>query len=123
MGLEAVNVEQLSSRKKGVYWQYFANMTTFCPANTKAVDVSNADALRLGLPGENCKQYMTNIMTCPPQEDIMVQLDMDRQHKAGIIRPSTSEWAANLVLVPKSNGTARVWQGHGEFNTNLKAGE
>lgn len=53
----------------------------------------------------------------------MGRLDMDRQHKASTIHLSTSEWAANLVLVPKSDGTARVCQGHGEFNTNLKTGE
>lgn len=40
-----------------------------------------------------------------PARSAIVKPEIEKQHAAGVIEPTTSEWASPVVLVSKKNGT------------------
>ena len=51
----------------------------------------------------------------------MIQREETKQFQAGAIRRSTLAWAANCVVLPKKDGTARVCQDYQGLTTVLKS--
>jgi hypothetical protein len=50
----------------------------------------------------NCKPYRTSL-----NKRHIVDTEIDNMLKMGIIRPSNSEWASGITLVPKKDGSTR----------------
>ena len=49
-----------------------------------------------------------------------IKKQVEKLHKAGIIRPSESDWASNVVMAKKKDGTWRMCIDYRELNTKTK---
>lgn len=82
----------------------------------KKVKPCKGDPMELPLVDESCTPFASKPRKWSPEEVTMMQAEVTKLQKAGVIRRSNSPWAASLVLVRKKDGTLRMCQDYGVLN-------
>ena len=90
-------------------------------ANPKAVAACRGPPMRLELKDPNSAPYVAPIRHYIPEQQKMIQAEIDKLHKAGAIVPSMSQYASCCHTVRKNDLTVRVVQDFRGLNTLLKA--
>lgn len=90
------------------------------PADPKRVPPCAREELRIPLLEESCRPHAAKIRRRSPEEVRIIQAEVEKLEKRGIIRPSTSTWAAECVTVRKKDGTVRICQDYRALNALMK---
>ena len=86
------------------------NVVGLFPWATKDVPAYNGRELRIPLIDEGCSPIAAKQQRFSPEEADAVQLDVKKIADKGIIRKSTSAWAASCVTVRKKDGSLLLCQ-------------
>ena len=121
VNLSEANMGQLNPREKA---KLMAVLEKFRDRGLFALDPKNVAAckgppMELPLVDENCPPFADKQRRWSPQEHAMIQSEIAKMVKAGVIRRSTSPWAASVVLVRKKDGTLRMCQDFRVLNQRL----
>lgn len=119
--LSEANIGQLSSRVKD---ELMSLLRTYRDKGLFALDPKKVDAckgppMELPLMDEQCVPFADKQRRWSPQETKMIQTEVEKNVAAGVIRRSTSPWAAGIVLVRKKDGTLRMCQDFRVLNERL----
>ena len=120
--VEDANYGQLSLQQKQELeqlLQHFIDRGLF-PNDPKRVPACVGGELQLPLIDENCTPVAERQRTFTPEEVDMIRHEVDKLTERGIIRPSNSQWAAQVVCVRKSDGTLRLCVDWRKLNALLK---
>ncbi|CAN0062085.1 unnamed protein product, partial [Choristocarpus tenellus] len=85
----------------------FRSLRVF-PEDPKRVPPCSRGVLHIPLLDEDCTPYAAKQRRFFPEETQMIQAEVKQLQECGIIRPSTSAWAAAVVAVRKKYGTLRL---------------
>ena len=96
------------------------NVAGLFPWDTKDVPAYNGRELRIPLIGEGCAPIAAKQQRFSPEETDAVQLDVKKLADRGIIRKSTSAWAARCVTVRKKDGSLRLRQDYRVLNSCMR---
>ena len=99
--------------------QHFIDQGLF-PNDPKRVPACVGGELQLPLIDENCTPVAERQRTFTPEEVDMIRREVEKLTERGIIRPSNSQWAAQVVCVRKSDGTLRLCVDWRKLNALLK---
>ncbi|CAM9345107.1 unnamed protein product [Choristocarpus tenellus] len=98
--LSDANMGQLTPRQKEQFvelFEEFRNLGVF-PEDPKRVPPYSRGVLHIPLVDESCTAYAAKQRLFSPEE---TQAEVKQLQECGIIRPSTSAWAAAVVAVGK----------------------
>ena len=107
---ENANLGQLSVDQKqqlGDVLQEYIDAGLF-PSDPKHVPACLNGELTLPLIDESCRPVAAKQRRFSPEETLMIREEIQKMLDRGIIRPSTSPWAAQCLCVKKKDGTLRL---------------
>ena len=90
-------------------------------ANPKAVAACRGPLMRLDLKDPNSAPYVAPMRRYTFEQRKMIQAEIEKLLKAGVIVPSTSQYASCCHTVRKKDGIVRVVQDFRGLNALLKA--
>ena len=76
--------------------------------------------MRLECKGPNSASYVVPIRHYTPKQGKMIQAEIEKLHKAGVILPSTSQYASCCHRVREKDGTVGIVQDFQGLNAFLK---
>ena len=121
--VEDANYGQLGVQQK---WeleellQHFIDRGLF-PTDPKRVPACVGGELALPLIDEGCTPVAERQRSFTPEEVDMIRLEISKLTERGVIRPSNSQWAAQVICVRKSDGTLRLCVDWRKLNVLLES--
>ncbi|CAN0328520.1 unnamed protein product, partial [Ascophyllum nodosum] len=119
--LDEANIGQLSPTEKKALMEVLKEYADVFAANPKAVAACRGPSMRLELKNLNSAPYVSPMRHYTPEQRKVIQAEIEKLHKAGVIVPSTSQYASCCHTVRKKDGTVRVVQDFRGLNALLKA--
>ena len=119
--LDEANIGQLSPTEKEALMEVLNEYADVFAANPKAVVACRGPPMRLELKDPNSAPYVAPIRHYTPEQWKMIQAEIEKLHKAGVIVPSTSQYVSCCHTARKKDGTVRVVQDFRGLNALLKA--
>ena len=119
--LSDANLGQLSVRQKNQLTNVLRpkNVAGLFPEDPKRVRACKVRELRIPLIDEGCVPIAAKQQRFSPEEADAVQSEVGKLADRGIIRKSTSAWAARCVTVHKKDGTLRLCQDYRGLNGRM----
>ena len=93
------------------------NVPGLFPEDTKRVRACTVRVLRIPLIDEDCAPIAAKQQRFSPEQADAIQREVKKLAEAGIIRKSTSAWAARCVTVRKKDDTLRLCQDYRSLNS------
>ena len=84
-------------------------------------DIGVTQIIKHDIPTGDAPPVRQRVRRLPQEQIPILQKQIDSLHEKGIIRPSQSEWASNVLLVRKKDGTWRLCIDYRELNNKTKA--
>ena len=96
------------------------NMAGLFSEDMKRVRTCTVRELRIPLVDEECEPIAAKQQRFSPEQADAIQREVKQLAGAGIIRKSSSAWAARCVTVRKKDGTLRPCQDYRALNNLMK---
>ena len=118
--LDEANIGQHSPIEKKALMKVLEEYADVFAANL-AVAACRGPPMRLELKDPNSAPYVAPMRHYTPEQQKMIQTEIENLQKTGAIVPSTNQWASCCHTVRKKDGTVRVLQDFRGLNALLKA--
>ena len=119
--LDEANIGQLSPTEKKALMEVLKGYADVFAAKPKAVAVCRGSRMRLELKDPVSAPYAAPMRHYTPEQRKMIQVEIEKLHKARAIVPSTSQYTSCCHTVRNKDGIVRVVQDIHGLNALLTA--